>query len=198
MVSSQMPMFPQNTWNCYLLKDHESDVEVICCYKDMSWRMVCVLITFCIVFIKLSDKKQFKRERVYSSLQFEGIYVIMLGSHGDRNGRPAVLETLCWRSWNRQRAGSGTRLQNLKALLIDLLPLTRLFLSKVPHPSQRVQPAGKQVFKHMSQCETIHIQTITSVLRTHRLVAIFIIKKALIPTSEVLHCVQWAKHCLKT
>lgn len=39
--------------------------------QDMTWRMVWVLIPFLIVFIKLSDKKQFKRERVYSSLQFD-------------------------------------------------------------------------------------------------------------------------------
>ena len=51
----------------------KTDVEAICYYKDMAWRMVWVLITFLIVFIKLPDKKQFKGERVYSSLQFEGI-----------------------------------------------------------------------------------------------------------------------------
>lgn len=174
----------------------KTDVEAICYYKDMAWRMVWVLITFLIVFIP--DKKQFKGGRVYSSLQFKGIYVIMLGIHGDRNGRPAVLETLYWSSGSRQWAGSGTRPQNPKAHLIDLLPPTRLYLLKVSQPSQRVQPAGKQVVKHMSQCETIHIQTITSVLGPHRLTAILIIQNALNPTSKVLCCVQQAKNCLKT
>lgn len=71
------------------MEGHESDVEVIHYYKDMTWSMVCVLITFLIICIKIPDKKWFKGEKVYSTLQFEEIYAIMLGSHGGRNGRAA-------------------------------------------------------------------------------------------------------------
>lgn len=47
--------------------------------------------------------------------------------------------------------------------LNNTLPPARSHRPKVPQPLQTASPAGEETFRHMSLCETVHIQVLIEV-----------------------------------